>query len=106
GTNEPGSNAASSRQDRWGLAPRAVGGAARGARAVAEPFVPGSLSRRRAGFVARVVRRDCQRCRYDSAGAVRPDGGDPLRRLHHGREGGDRAWALVAASARAEWPPR
>ena len=37
-------------------------------------------------------------------GALRPDGGDPLRRLHDRREGRDRARPSVAASDRAERP--
>ena len=38
--------------------------------------------------------------------AARPHGSDPLRRLHHRREGGHRARASVAASGRAERPAR
>ena len=33
--------------------------------------------------------------------AVRPDGGDPVRRLHDRREGGDRARTSLAASGRS-----
>ena len=38
--------------------------------------------------------------------AARPHGGHPLRRLHHRREGGDRARLPVAAPARAQRPAR
>ena len=38
--------------------------------------------------------------------AARPDGSDPVRRLHDRREGRDRPWLPVAAAARAQRPAR
>ena len=99
---ESGDHARRGRQARRRLARRSVGGAARGARPGAEPRVPRSLPRRRARSVARAVHRDRQRGRHDSRSAARSDGGDPLRRLHHRREGGDCARSSVAAPDRAE----
>ena len=43
---------------------------------------------------------------HDPRPAARPDGGDPLRRLHGGREGRDRARLPLAAAARAQRPAR
>ena len=50
----------------------------------------------------RAVHRDRERRRHDPRPAARPHGGDPLRRLHDGREDGDRARLPVAAPARAQ----
>ena len=43
--------------------------------------------------------RDRKRRRHDPRAAARPHGGDPLRRLHHQREGRDRPRVPVAATA-------
>ena len=48
--------------------------------------------------------RDRERRRHDSRPAARPDGGDPVRRLHDRREGRDRARLPLAAPGRAERP--
>ena len=48
------------------------------------------------------LHRDGQHRRHDPGAAARPDGDHPLRRLHRGREGRDRAQLPVAAPARAE----
>ena len=79
---EPGDPARRSRQAGGGLARRPLGGATRSARPCAEPCLPGSLPRRGARSVTRAVHRDRQRGGYDSRSAARPDGGDPIRRLH------------------------
>ena len=50
------------------------------------------------------VHRDRERRRHDPRPAARPDGGDPLRRLHDLREGRDRPRLPVAAPARAQRP--
>ena len=99
---ESGDHARRGRQARRRLARRSVGGAARSARPGAESLVPRSLPRRRARSVARAVHRDRQRGRHHSRSAAGSDGGHPLRRLHHRREGGHRARASVAAPDRAE----
>ena len=104
GHDEPGDPARRGRQARRRLARRSVGGAARGARPGAEPRVPGSLPRRRARSVARAVHRDGQRGRHDSRAAARPDGSDPVRRLHDRREGGHRARVSLAAAGRTQRP--
>ncbi len=49
-----------------------------------------------------VLHRDRQRRRHDPRCAARPDGGHPLRRLHRGREDGDRARLPLAAAGRTE----
>ena len=50
------------------------------------------------------VHRDGERGRHDPRAAARPHGGDPLRRVHHRREGRDRARLPVAAPGRAQRP--
>ena len=82
------------------------GGAARGARPGAEPLVPRPLPRRRARPLRGRLHRDREHRRHDPRPAARPDGGDPLRRLHGRREGRDRARLPLAAPARAERPAR
>ena len=77
-------------------------GAARGARPGAEPRVPRPLPRRRARPLPGLVHRHGERRGDDPRAAARPDGGDPLRRLHDRREGRDRARLPVAAPARAQ----
>ena len=52
------------------------------------------------------VHRDRECRRDDPRAAARPDGDDPLRRLHGGREGLDRPRLPVAAPARPQRPPR
>ena len=47
------------------------------------------------------LHRDRERGRLDPRAAARPDGGDPLRRLHDRREGRDRPRLSLAASASA-----
>ena len=66
--------------------------------------LPRPLPRRRARPLARAVHRDRERRRDDPRPAAGPHGGDPLRRLHDRREGGDRARLPVAAPARAQRP--
>ena len=96
---EPGDHAGRGRQGRRRLARRSVVGAARGARSGPEPLVPGPLPGRRAGPVRGAVHRHRKRGRLDPRAAARPHGGDPLRRVHHRREGRDRPWLPVAAAA-------
>ena len=75
---------------------------ARGARPRAEPHVPRPLPGRRPRSVRGAVHHDRERRRDDPRAAVRPDGGDPDRRLHRGREGRDREAPPGGASARAQ----
>ena len=103
---EPGDPARRGRQGRRRLARRPVRGAARGARPGAEPLVPRPLPRRRARPLRGHLHRDRERRRHDPRPAARPHGGDPLRRVHRGREGRDRARLPVAAPARAQRPAR
>ena len=103
---EPGHHARRGRQARRRLARRSVLGPARGARPGAEPLLPRPLPRRRARPLAGALHRHRQRGRHDPAAAARPHGGDPLRRLHDRREGGDRARLPVAAPGRAQRPAR
>ena len=103
---EPGDHARRGRQGRRRLARRPQLGPARGARPGAEPQLPRPLPRRRARPERRDVHRHRERRRHDPGPAARPDGGDPLRRLHHLREGGDRPRLPVAAPARAQRPAR
>ena len=90
GSDEPGVPARRSRQDVDGLPRRPVGGAARGARSGAEQRVPRSLPRRRVRPVERDVHLHGQRAAHDPAGAARPHGSAPARRLHRAGEGRDR----------------
>ena len=103
---EPGDPARRGRQGRRRLARRPVRGAARGPRPRAEPLVPRPLPRRRARPLPGRVHRHGQRGRHDPRPAARPHGGDPLRRLHHRREGRDRQGLPVAAPARPQRPAR
>ena len=98
---EPGDPAGRGRQGRRGLARRSVGGAARGAGPRAERLVPRPLPGRRGRPLAGRLHRDGECRRDDSRAAARPDGGDPVRRLHERREGSDRRGLPVAAPARA-----
>ncbi len=88
------------------LARRPVVGAARGARPGAEPLVPRPLPRSRARPLRGRLHRDGERGRLDSGAAARPDGSDPVRRLHDRREGRDRPRLPLAAPARAQRPAR
>ncbi len=103
---EPGDPAGRGRQGRRRLARRPVVRAARGARSGAEPLVPRPLPRRRARSLRGRLHRHRQHRRLDPRAAARPDGGDPVRRLHDRREGRDRPRLPVAAAARAERAPR
>ena len=103
---EPGDPARRGRQGRRRLARRPVVGAARGARPGPEPLVPRPLPRPRARPLRGRLHRDRERGRLDPGAAARPDGGDPVRRLHDRREGRDRPRLPLAAPARAERPPR
>ena len=103
---EPGDPARRGRQGRRRLAGRPVLGAARGARPGAEPLVPRPLPRSRARPLRGRLHRDRERGRLDPGAAARPDGGDPVRRLHDRREGRDRPRLSLAAPAGAERPAR
>jgi hypothetical protein len=59
-----------------------VGGAARGPRPGAERDLPRPLPRRRVRPVERDVHLHRERAAHDSAGAARPHGSAPARRLH------------------------
>ena len=87
---EPAVPARRDRQARHGLPRRSVVGAARGARSGAEPHLQRPLRRGRLRPVGHDVHRHLQLDEHP-AGAARPDGGDPPRRLHRGREGQHRA---------------
>ena len=106
GDDEPGDPARRGRQGRRRLARRSLGRAARGARPGAEPLVPRPLPRRRARPLRGRLHRDGERRRLDPGAAARPDGGDPVRRLHDRREGRDRPRLPLAAAARAQRPAR
>ncbi len=98
---EPGDPPRRGRQGRRRLARRPVGRAARGARPRAELHVPRPLPRRRGRPLPGLLHRDGEHGRDDPRAAARPDGGHPLRRLHHRREGRDRSRLPLAATARA-----
>ena len=57
-------------------------------------------------LVAGPLHRHGERRRDDPGTAAGPHGGHPLRRLHRGREDGDRPRLPVGAPARAQWPAR
>jgi ATP-dependent Lon protease len=80
---EPAVPARRGRQDGDGFSRRPVIGAARSARSGAEQYVRRPLCRSRVRPVGRDVRRDGKHAEHP-AGAARPDGGDPLVRLHRG----------------------
>ena len=101
---EPGDPARRGRQAGTRLARRSVVGAARGARSGAEPQLPGSLPGRAARPVARDVHRHRQRGRQHPGPAARPDGSDPLRRLHDRREGPHRPRLSLAAAGGTQRP--
>jgi Lon protease-like protein len=101
---EPGLPARRSRQDVDGLPRRPVGGAARSARPRAERHVPRSLPRRRVRPVERHVHLHGQRAPHDPAGAARPHGSAPARRLHRAREGADREQVPVTQGDRRHRP--
>ena len=103
---EPGDHARRGRQGRRRLARRPLRRAARGARPGAEPLVPRPLPRRGARSLRGRLHRDREHRRHDPRPAARPDGSDPLRRLHGRREGRDRARLPLAAPARAQRPAR
>ena len=72
----------------------------------AEPLVPRPLPRSRARSLRGRLHRDRERGRLDPGPAARPDGSDPVRRLHDRREGRDRTRLPLAAPARAQRPAR
>ena len=97
---QPAVPARRSRQDGPGLPRRPVLGAARGARSGAERHVRRPLRRGGVRPLGRHVRGHGQQHEHPGA-AARPDGGDPLVRLHRGREDRDRQ-AVPAAQADEE----
>jgi ATP-dependent Lon protease len=80
------------RQDGFRLPRRSVVGAARGARLRAEPHVQRPLPRGRLRSLQRDVHHHGEHAQYPTA-ADGPHGDHPHRRLHRGRESGDRAQA-------------
>ena len=90
GHDEPGRRARRGRQARCRLARRPVVGTARGARSRPEPHLPRSLPRGGSRPLRRDVPRDRERPGDDPRSAARPARDPSSRRLHRGREGGDR----------------
>ena len=106
GRDEPGVHARRDRQDQRRLPGRSGGGAARGARPGAEPFVPRSLPRDQHRSLARAVHRDLEPARHDPPGAARSHGDHLARRLQRGGEAAHRAALSRAAAARGARPRR
>ena len=91
------------RQDGHGFPRRSVVGVARGARPGAERDLQRPLSRGRLRPFGRDVRHDGQHAQH-SAAADGPDGDHPHRRLHRGREAGDRQAPSSAQFDDQTWP--
>ncbi len=79
-----------------------VVGAARGARPGPEPHLPRPLPGGRPRPVRRALHGHRQRARHHPGAAARPDRGDPPRRLHRRREGGDRPRPPAGPPGRAQ----
>ena len=101
---QPGLHDGRGGQDRSGLPRRPELGSARGARPRAEQLVPRPLPRGALRPLERDVHLHGQPHRHHPARVPRPHGGDPPRRLHRGREAGDREAAPRPEAARRARP--
>ena len=88
---EPGDHPRRGRQGRGGLPRRPDGGTARGARPRAEQHLQGPLHRPAVRPLGGAVHHHREHPRHRAAGAARPHGGDPARRLHRGGQAPHRA---------------
>ncbi len=102
GHEQPAHHARRDRQGRRRFPRRPLFGAPRSPRPGAEQLFPRQLPRRHLRSVERDVHDDGERARHRPARAARPHGGHPPRRLHRGREAGDRAPPPAAEADRGE----